>query len=327
MRVSGLRLWSAGLIWSLWLRLLLGVRFCVLPSAVQSVLACLCFAGTPMPAQAADESLVKITQTGRIVLGVRDTTLPLSYLDASGAHIGYHMDVCRAIVVAIRRQYDLPQLKVVTVPTTLATRYAMLNNETIDIECGHNPVTSSALQQVLVSHATMVSELRIMTLSSLAGLSLQEVTLRPFGLIVGSASAPALRALTRNATLKPKEVFARQSADNFALLSAGRVDAIIMAQPYMLAHRALSGDPARYAVLDYVVKTEPLALLFRMSDEKLHALANEVLAGMMRSGEMQRLYDKWFTQAVPGLPAPIGIPASTATRALFADPGSEVLNM
>jgi ABC-type amino acid transport substrate-binding protein len=83
-------------------------------------------------AQGNEDTLLRISQSGRIVLGVRDTAIPLSYLDASGAHIGYHMDVCLRLVAAIRQRFDLPQLKVVTVPVTLSTRFALLNNNTID---------------------------------------------------------------------------------------------------------------------------------------------------------------------------------------------------
>jgi len=80
-------------------------------------------------------------------------------------------------------------------------------------------------------------------------------------------------------------------------------------------------------LIDGVLRTDPLALMFRLNDENLHALANDVLAGMMKSGEMARLYDKWFTQPVPGLPQPVGVPLSPALRALFNAPGSEVLGM
>lgn len=278
-------------------------------------------------AHATDETLVRIAQTGRIVLGVNDNLMPLSYLDASGAPIGYHMDVCLRLVAAIRQRFDLPRLKVVTVPTTLSTRFALLDNRSIDIECGSNAVNISSLKQALLTHATMVSEIRVMALADNKDLSLATLGGKSVGVEAGGTAAPALRALTRSSPLKVKEVFGRFASDTFGLLESGRVDAVALATPYMLAQRALSAAPERYVLLDGVLRTDPIALMFRLQDENLHALANEVLAGMMKSGEMQRLYDKWFLQPIPGLPEAVGVPLPPKLRALFDNPGSEMLGI
>lgn len=280
------------------------------------------------PLSAAEsDTLQRLVQTGRIVLGARDTALPLSYLGPAGEHMGYHHDICLRLVAAIRQRFNLPTLRVMTVPTTLANRHALLNNRTIDIDCGHNPVNPSALQQALMAHATFISDVRVMTRSEFAGRSLVQQAGRPVGVIVGSTAVPALRALTRNAQLKAAEVTGRNAGEVFAMLEQGRVEAVAFSTPYMLALRALAPEPDRFVLRDEVLRTEPVALMFRLDDEKLHALANEVLAALMRSGEMARLYDKWFMQAVPGLPQPVGLPLSPALRRLFSEPGSEMLDL
>jgi glutamate/aspartate transport system substrate-binding protein len=278
-------------------------------------------------AQATEETLLRISQSGRIVLGVRDTAIPLSYLDASGAHIGYHMDICLRLVTAIRQRFDLPQLKVVTVPVTLSTRFALLNNNTIDIECGDNAVNSSSLKQALVPYATMVSEIRLMTLADNQDLNLDNLGGKTLGITAGGTTAPTLRALTRTSTLKIKEVFGRDTADTFVLLETGRVDAVAFPAPYLIAQRALSANPSRFVLVDGVLRTDPIAIMFRLQDENLHSLANEVLGSMMRTGEMARLYDKWFMQPVPRLAQPIGIILPPKLRALFDAPGSEMQGM
>jgi glutamate/aspartate transport system substrate-binding protein len=278
-------------------------------------------------AQTNEATLLRMAQSGRIVLGVRDTAIPLSYLDASGAHIGYHMDVCLRLVTAIRQRFDLPQLKVVTVPVTLSTRFALLNNNTIDIECGDNAVNSSSLKQALLLYATMVSEIRLMALADNPDLGLANLGGKTLGITAGGTTAPTLRALTRTSTLKIKEVFGRDAADTFGLLEAGRVDAVALPTPYLLAQRALSANPGQFIAVSGVLRTEPLAIMFRLQDENLHALANEVLSGMMKTGEMARLYDKWFMQPIPRLAQPIGIPLPPALRALFEVPGSEMQGM
>jgi len=297
----------------------------------QAARYCLCVAWLVcvphMLARAADETLIRLAQTGRIVLGANDTSTPLSYVDASGQHVGYHMDICLRLVTAIQQRFDLPSLKVVVVPTTLATHFALLNNNTVDIACGHNAVNASSMRQALLTHSTMLVEMRVMTVAENKTLTIADLGGRSLGITAGDTAAPTLRALTRNSSLKIRETFGRFAADTFAMLESGRVDAIALPLPYLLAQRSLSTNPTRYVLIDGVLRTDPLALMFRLNDENLHALANDVLAGMMKSGEMARLYDKWFTQPVPGLPQPVGVPLSPALRALFNAPGSEVLGM
>jgi len=271
-----------------------------------------------------DNTLSRIAGTGRIVLGVSDSAIPLSYLDISGTHIGYHLDICLRLVAAIQKRYDLPQIKVVTVPTNLATRFALLDNRTIDIECGSNTVNTSSLQQALLAHATMVLEIRVMTQADNKDLSISNLGGKTIGLEAGSSAAASLRALARNGAQKVKETYARQAKDTFALLTSGRVDAVASPTPSLLAQRALSVDPSHYVLVDGVLRTDPIALMFRLQDEELQALANEVIDSMMKTGEMARLYDKWFMQPIPSLPQALGIPIPQKLRELFDAPGSEM---
>jgi glutamate/aspartate transport system substrate-binding protein len=278
------------------------------------------------PALAAEDALLQMHRSGRISLGVRDQAPPTSSLDASGVHVGYHVDICNRIVQAIRQRFDMPALKITTVTTTLATRFAMLNNGTIDIDCGHNAVTSAGMQQALFAHATLVTDLRAMTVVENQSLRLGSLDGRTIGTVVGGSELPLIRSLARKSQMKVTEALGRTSQEAFALLEAGRVDLIALAEPYLLAQRARSGNPARYVLLDGVLRTEPVALIVRLSDEKLLAVANEVIDAMMRTGEMERLYRKWFVEPLPGQKEGLDLPMSPKLRALFANPGSEMMD-
>ncbi len=273
------------------------------------------------------DTLLRIVQTGRIVLGARDSALPLSYLGPQGDFIGYHIDLCMRVVAALRQRLDLPQLKVMVVPTTLATRYALLNNGTVDIDCGHNAVNPGSLQQVLMAHATFLSHTRVMTRAEFQGRALAEFAGRPVGVIVGSTAVPALRARARDSPLKFTEVAGRTAGEVFQMLEQGRVEAAAFAEAYLMAWQMRGGEAQRWVLLDGVLRTEPVALMFRLEDERLHALANEVLAALMRSGDAARLYDKWFMQHVPGLPLPVGLPLGPGLQRLFNAPGSELAEL
>lgn len=275
-------------------------------------------------AKAADDTLAKVLERGRIVLGVQDHSAPLSYLNESGQHIGYHVDICLKLVKAIQRRLELPDIKVVTVPTNLATRFALLNNNTIDIECAHNAVKSSTLSHALFSHATMVSEIRLMTTTQHADMDLEHLGPRSIGMSPGDSSVVALRTLARRQGTRVTEVYARQVRDVFGLLVNGQAEAVALPLPYSMAQRALAADPAGYVLVNGVILQEPIALMFRLNDESLQALANEVLVGMMKSGEMARLYEKWFMKPIPGFSQAIGLPMPPVLRTWFEVPGSEM---
>lgn len=275
-------------------------------------------------AQAADDTLAKVLERGRIVLGVQDHSAPLSYLNESGQHIGYHVDICLRLVKAIQQRLELPDLKVFTVPTNLATRFALLNNNTIDIECAHNAVKPSALSHALFSHATMVSEVRLMTTRRYPDISLGHLGALAIGMSPGDSSVLALRTLARRQGARITEVYARNVKDVFGLLVNGQVEAVALPLPYSMAQKALTTTPADYVLADGVLLQEPIALMFRLHDESLQALANEVLVGMMKSGEMARLYEKWFMKPIPGFSQPIGLPMPPVLRSWFEAPGSEM---
>ena len=96
---------------------------------------------------------------------------------------------------------------------------------------------------------------------------------------------------------------------------------------HLLADRALSEEAARYVLLDIPMGVIYAAIMFRLEDEHLRAIADEVIESLARSGELDRLYDKWFVHPIPGLAIPVGIPMSPLQREIFDAPGSEMLKM
>jgi len=277
-------------------------------------------------ALANEDSLLRMRSTSRISLGSSDHAVPTSFVDATGTHVGYHMDVCNRIVQAIRQRFDMPALKITTVATTLATRFAMLNNGTIDIDCGHNAITGAGLQQALFAHATLISDLKAVTIAENRGQSLASFDGRTVAVVVGDTAIPLLRAAARKSQAKVIEAITRDAAAAFSLLAAGRADLVILPEAIMIAQRNRTKDPSRFVFVEGSLRTEPVAVMVRLSDEKLLDVANEVIDAMMRTGEMERLYRKWYVDPVPGLGEGLNLPPSPKLRALFANPGSEMLD-
>ena len=280
------------------------------------------------PARADDEAMNRIVLSGRIVIGANDTAWPLSYLGPDGEHIGYHVDICQRIVAEFRRKLNLPQMKVVAVPVTMTTRTAMLANSTIDMDCGPNPITNASLRQSLTSHATVVDETSFMTTADKPRYTLPDLEQKTIGMVAGGSSAALLRAAARKQSFKVNEVFGRTGEDTFAMLTDGRVDAISGPTPLLMANRARLDDPSRFVLLDIKLGRVYSGIRFGLGDETLRAIANDVIVSLARTGELARLYDKWYDKGtLPGFPRPIGLAPSPGQAAIFAEPGAEMQGM
>ena len=292
----------------------LGASACLLVGATTRCLA----DDTP------DSTLTKMHHTGRITIGVRDAAKPTLYRDGNGEPAGYYWEICKRLVDAIKLRFDLPRLKVVTVSATLATRFALLTNGTTDIDCGPNALTGSGMRQALFTHAALLTETRVMTTEENKAMALAQYDGKIIGVVAGDTSTALLRAYLRQSRVKVIEAYGRHVGEVFSMLEAGRVDAILASAPDLVSARLGSANPSRYVLLDDKLNVQPIAMMMRLTDEKLLSFVNEVLATMMRTGEMGRLYDRWFVQPLPGMSVSLDMPAPSALLDMFKNPGSEM---
>ena len=279
-------------------------------------------------ASAADEGWAQIAATGRIVVGAHDAAWPVSYRGPDGSHVGYHMDICERIVSQLREQLNLPQLRMTTVPVTLATQTALLANDSVDLNCGPSTIRDSSLRYALFAHATLAYEQAVMTTIDKPRYSLTDLENKHIGLVSGGVAAPMLRAASRKHSFKVTEVFGRNVQDVFTMLVDGRVDAIMGPAPLLMSKRAQSSDFERFVLLDLRLGRVYAGITVGLGEEKLHALTNDVISKLAQSGELTRLYDKWHGNSLaPGFTRPICVPPSPAQSAILAEPGSEMREM
>ena len=284
----------------------------------------LAFASAGFAAPPVSGTLARLKTAPRISLGANDDAPPLAYLGADSRHIGFHLDICERVVAAVARRLELPRIDIVSVTTTQATRLALLNNGTIDIACGHNPISQGGLQQARFSHATLMVPIRAMTTADRASLTLAGIGGLKVITAVGGQAIGRLRAHLRNSSLQVTTLAGRTVPEMFGHLESGRGDVLLLPEYVLLTSRAGSATPERYVLTGDTLGTDPVALMFRTGDDELADLANDVVGTMMRSGEMEGLYRKWFQLAIPGLKLPVGLELSEATRALYRKPGSEM---
>ncbi len=273
-------------------------------------------------AQATD-TLKKIKDSGSVTMGVRGSSGVLSYTLGEGKYVGYHVELCQRALEDIRKQLGLAKLDIKYQEVTSANRIPLVQNGTVDIECGST--TNNAQRQKDVSFAvtTYVEEVRIATRTNSKINSIADLNGKTVATTTGTTSVQLLRKHERATGVDFKEVFGKDHADSFSLLEGGRADAFVMDGQILAGLISKSKAPADFHLVGEVLSVEPIAIMVRKDDPAFKAAVDKTLTGLMKSGEIAKIYDKWFMQPVPPTNTKVGLPATAATKAAWASPNDK----
>jgi glutamate/aspartate transport system substrate-binding protein len=274
-------------------------------------------APTPAPASG---TLAKLKDTGIITLGVRDASIPMSYLDNKQQYVGFHIDICNRIVEEIRKQAQLPALKIHQQLVTSANRIPLITNGTIDMECGSTTNTTERQKQVAFALTTFVTDIRVMTKATSGIHTLADMNGKTLAVTTGTTTVPLIKAQERGRNIQITEVQGRDHAESFFLLENGRADAFALDDYLLAGARSRSKDPAAYIFLPEVLRTEPIAIMLRRDDPAFKKIADDAIRSLMRSGEFEKLYNKWFMGNIPDVTAPLSMPMSGTLKTLMLNP-------
>jgi glutamate/aspartate transport system substrate-binding protein len=270
----------------------------------------------------ANDTIAKVKASGVVTMGVRDSSGALSYTLGDGKYAGYHVDVCQRILTNLERVAGR-KLEVKYLSVTSQNRIPLVQNGTVDIECGST--TNNATRQKDVSFAvtTYVEEVRIATKVNSGITAIGQLNGKNVATTTGTTSVQLLRRHERATGVNFNEVFGKDHADSFLLMESGRADAFVMDGQILAGNIANSKNPAEYRIVGEVLNVEPIAIMLRKDDPAFKKLADDTIIDMIRTGELARTYDKWFMQPIPPKNVRLGLPASDATKAAWASPNDK----
>jgi glutamate/aspartate transport system substrate-binding protein len=269
----------------------------------------------------ANDTIAKVKSSGQITMGVRDSSGALSYTLGDGKYVGYHVEICERIIDALGKQIGKrPQVKYQ--PVTSQNRIPLVANGTVDIECGSTTNNLARQKDVDFLHTTYVEEVRIATKANSGINSIKDLAGKTVATTTGTTSVQLLRKHERASGVDFKEVFGKDHSDSFLLLESGRADAFVMDGQILAGNIAGSKNPSEYKIVGEPISVEPIAIMVRKGDT-LKKLGDQVIDQMAKSGELSKLYDKWFMQPIPPKGAKLNLPASAATKAAWATPNDK----
>ncbi len=268
------------------------------------------------------DTLAKVKSSGVLNMGVRDSSGALSYTLGDGKYAGFHVEICQRIAAEVEKQAGR-KIEVKYIPVTSQNRIPLVQNGTVDIECGSTTNNATRQKDVSFLNTTYVEEVRFAVKANSGITSLAQLNGKNVATTTGTTSVQHLRKHERAAHIDFKEIYGKDHADSFLLLESGRADAFVMDGSIIAGNIANSKNPADYKIVGEVLSVEPIAIMIRKDDAGLKKLGNDVIAGLVRSGEMAKLWDKWFVNPIPPKNVRVGLPLSESTKAAWAAPNDK----
>ena len=267
------------------------------------------------------DTLKKIKDTGSITMGVRGSSGALSYTLGNGQYTGYHVELCQRAIDDIGKALG-KKIEVKYQEVTSANRLPLVQNGTVDIECGSTTNNETRAKDVAFAHTAYVEEVRILTKVNNGIKGIADLNGKTVATTTGTTSVQLLRKHERATGVDFKEVFGKDHADSFQLLESGRADAFVMDGQIVAGLASKAKTPGDFHIVGEVLSVEPIAIMVRKDDPAFLAAIDKTIDGMEKSGEMAKLYDKWFMQPIPPTNTKVGLPASEATKGAWKNPNS-----
>jgi glutamate/aspartate transport system substrate-binding protein len=268
-------------------------------------------------------TLKKVKETGTITVGYRESSIPFSYLDNNGRPIGYAMDLCGKVVDAVKAELKMPNLKVNYAPVTSSNRIPLLENGTIDLECGSTTNSVARQKQVAFGPTYFVINVTAAVKKDSGINSFEQLAGKTIVTTSGTTSVPLLKKYEKTKDMEFKEIYGKDHAESFLLMADGRAAAFVMDDILLAGQIANSKDPGAYKILPGSLRSEPYSMMLRKDDPQFKALVDKTVGEVMKSGEINKIYAKWFTSPIPPKGINLNFPETPAIKEAFAHPNDK----
>jgi glutamate/aspartate transport system substrate-binding protein len=266
-------------------------------------------------------TLKNVKETGTITIGYRDSSIPFSYLDDNARPIGFAIDICYAIVDAVKKELKLDKLEVKLNPVTSSTRIPLLANGTIDLECGSTTNNPDRLKQVEFTNTHFLTATRFVSKKSSKLNLIDDLKGKPVASTSGTTNIRQLTEANAVRNLGINIIPAREHAESFLLVETDRAVAAVLDDILLASFVAGSKDPDAYVISsDAFSKPEPYGIMLRKDDAAFKKVVDAATAALYTGGEGQKLYDKWFMQKIPPKGLNLNTPISAVLKREFAKP-------
>jgi glutamate/aspartate transport system substrate-binding protein len=274
-------------------------------------------------AQELTGTLKKIKDSGTVTIGNRESSIPFSYLDDKQQPVGYSMDLCSKVVDAIKAELKMADLKVVYNPVTSQNRITLMQNGTIDLECGSTTNSVDRQKQVSFGNTTFVTGIRMLVKADSGIKDIGQLNGKAVVTTTGTTSDALIKQSEKGKSIDVKNIYGKDHADSFLMVESGRASAFVMDDVLLAGLIANAKNPKEFAIVGEALRVEPYGIMIRKDDPQFKALVDKTLAGLMKSGEINKIYDKWFMNPIPPKGINMNLPMSKELKDAIANPNDK----
>ena len=287
---------------------------------VSGLIVALFVAGAVCGTASAQDTLKKIKDTGTITLGHRDTSIPFSYYDDKQQAVGYALDICYRVVDAIKAELKMPKIDIKLNPVTSSTRIPLMANGTIDLECGSTTNNLERQKQVWFATTHFVTANRFV---SKKDANLKTVDDLKGKTVVSTSGTTNIRNATEinvEKKLGMNIIAAKDHAEAFLTVETGRAVAFFMDDILLYSLVANSKNPSEWVISADALTVEPYGIMMRKDDVAFKKVVNGAINALYKSGEINKIYDKWFLQPTPPKGINLNVPMGASFKKVVANP-------
>jgi len=279
----------------------------------RTTLALAALALLPALAAAQPLTLEKLQQTGTIRIGHRESSVPHSYLVGTRP-MGFSMEICDHVVDDLRKQLKRPDLKVEYVSVTSANRIPLVQNGTVDLECGSTTNNATRQQQVSFAVNTFYTGSRLLARKTSPVNGYADLKGKPVVSTTGTTNYQVMRKYAADKGLDITLMGGKDHADSMLMVEVGRAAAFVMDDILLYGLVANAKNPQDWKVVGEALQVEPYAMMMRKDDPQFKAAVDGTIRRLMKSGEFETIYRKWFIAPIPPRMAPLNVPMSEELR-------------
>jgi len=281
------------------------------------VAAAAAFAGAAL---AQEGTLKKIKDSGSITIGHRDASIPFSYYDDKQQVVGYAVDLCHRIVDAVKSELKMPNLKVNYQLVTSANRIPLMANGTIDLECGSTTNNLERQKQVWFTITHFVTANRWVAKKSAKIAKLEDLKGKTIVSTAGTTNIKQITEINGQQNLGMNIISANGHPEAFQMVETGRAVAFVMDDILLYSLAAQSRNPKDYEISPIALSVEPYGIMVRKDDTAFKKVVDNAMINIYKSGEINKIYDKWFLKPVPPKGINLNVPMSEQFKKVIAKP-------
>ncbi|MFM0238809.1 glutamate/aspartate ABC transporter substrate-binding protein [Paraburkholderia phytofirmans] len=289
-------------------------------------LATFAVVSTSASAQETQSTLAKIRSGNSISIGHRETSVPFSYVDTNNQVIGFSQDICNRIIDAVKAKTGHPDLHVRFIPVTSQNRIPLVQNGTVDLECGVTTNLTSRQNQVAFSDTFFVATTRLLTRKDSGIKDFTDLAGKTVVTNQGTTSERLLRKMNEEKKMNMQIISAKDYGEGRVTLETGRAVAYMMDDVLLAGARSLTAKPADWVIVGAPQSSEAYGFMLRKDDPEFKKLVDDAMVRVMKGSEIKTLYDKWFLKPVPPKGINFDFPMSEALEKLYATPNDRAFD-